>query len=168
MLVLVPIYSEVGNSLTEISPLRHHINIYETEFNEEAALKLMLTMNRLLGRAKRYSQKCISFMGTVFLYLSQSVNHNWMKGERQPSIEAKDFTNVSCRLLPLMTLSATVENQPKYRHGGSILSAVHSIHPITAAAAIIIVSHELLVCSIVNHRCIHMKALLHATLPFYS
>ena len=90
-----------------------------------------------------------------------------MKGERQPSIEAKDFTNVSCRLLPLMTLSATVENQPKYRHGGSILSAVHSIHPITAAAAIIIVSHEILVYSIVNLCCIHMKALLHATLPFY-
>ena len=64
MLVLVLIYSEIGNYLTKISP---HINSYESEFNEVAALKLMFTMNRLLGRVQT---KSIRFMGTVLLYLS--------------------------------------------------------------------------------------------------
>ena len=36
MLVLVPIYSEIGNYLTKISPLRQDINNYESEFNEAA------------------------------------------------------------------------------------------------------------------------------------
>ena len=69
-----------------------------------------------------------------------------MKGERQLSIEVQDFTNVFCNLLLSMTPSATVDNQPKYWQGGCIWSAPHSTHPITAAA-IIIVSHELLGCS---------------------